>query len=113
MVINLKNKNVTEIYLSVMSIGILKCIEDGVLDYDDAMSLLYQPFNIDKLEDKYPELGEAIHLGTELEDVASIVPEQLEKSIKEIENLNKKLIEQNIKEFKKDNGENSPMYKIN
>lgn len=112
MLINIENKRITEIYLSIMSIGLLKCIEDGTIDYDDAMSLLYQPFNIEKLEDKYPELGQAIHLGAELEDVVSIVPEKLEKSIKEIENLNKELIAKNIKVLKKDNGENSPIYKM-
>lgn len=111
MVINLENKNTFEIYLSVVSMGILKCLEEDILDFDDAMALLYQPFNIDKLEKEFPKLGETIHLGTELKDVASLVPEDLEDSLKHIAELNKKLIQANIDEFKKDNG-GSPRYKI-
>lgn len=112
MVINLEDQNTTEIYLSIVSLGILKCIEEGILNYDDAMALLYQPFNIEKLEAKFPELGSAIHLGSELEDVASLIPDKLEESIREIEKMNKELIKKNIEEFREDNGENSPVYKI-
>jgi hypothetical protein len=112
MVINLEEKNTTEIYLSVVSLGILKCIEEDILNYDDAMALLYQPFNIEKLEGQYPELGSAIHLGSELEDVASLIPEQLTISIREIEKINKELIKNNIDKFREDDGKKSPIYKI-
>ncbi|MBO0421447.1 DUF3969 family protein [Enterococcus plantarum] len=111
MLINLKNKNTFEIYLSVLSIGILKCLEEDILDFDDAMALLYQPFNIDKLEKEFQKLGEAIHLGTELEDVATLAPEDLEDSLKQIEELNKKLIQANINNFKEDE-DSTPIYKI-
>lgn len=112
MVINLEDKNITEIYLSVVSLGILKCIEEDILNYDDAMALLYQPFNIETLEDKFPELGSAVHLGSELEDVASLIPEKLGESIGEIEKMNKELIKNNIGEFREDDGGKSPIYKI-
>ncbi|MGG5341551.1 DUF3969 family protein [Enterococcus sp. AZ192] len=113
MVINLEDQNTTEIYLSIVSLGLLKCIEEGILNYDDAMALLYQPFNIEKLEAKFPELGSAIHLGSELEDVASLIPEKLETSIREIEKMNKELIISNINKFREDDGLNSPIYDIN
>lgn len=100
MVIDLEGKNITEIYLSIVSIGLLKCIEEGLISYDDANSLLYQPFNLDKLEELYPELGQAIHLGTELEDVSEIAPSSLDSSVSEIYRLNKDLIKKNIGKFR-------------
>lgn len=79
-------------YLSILSIGILECLENKLITYDVAMNLLYFPGLIDKFESMFPDLGEAIHLGTELEDVSELVPEKLKESIEQIKILNQKSI---------------------
>lgn len=112
MVINLEEKNSVELYLSIMSLGILRCLEEDLIDFDDSAALLYQPMNIQNLEKHFKELGNAIHLGTELEDVSDLIPEKLPKSMKEIEALNLKLIEKTISEFRKNRNKQAPKYTI-
>lgn len=80
-------------YLSILSLGILECLEKKLISYDDAMNLLYFPGIIDQFEALFPDLGRAIHLGTELEDVAELIPEKLEQSIDEIRALNDRSIQ--------------------
>ena len=40
----------------------------------------------------FPDLGNAIHLGTELEDVAKLIPEKLAQVTSEIRELNSRSI---------------------
>ena len=82
-----------ESYLSIVSLGALDCLKKGLIDGYEAMKIIYRPAMIDKMEELFPNLGNAIHLGTELSDVADIVPEALDKSIEQIRELNFKSIE--------------------
>lgn len=93
LIIEINEKSYLQSYLSILSIGILDCIEKDIISYDDAMNLLYFPSMIEKLERLLPNLGEAIHLGTELEDVSEIVPDKLHDSIEQIRLLNETSIE--------------------
>jgi hypothetical protein len=79
-------------YLSILSIGILECLEKKLITYDDTMNLLFSPGLVDKFETKFPDLCDAIHLATELEDVAELIPEKLNEAIKQIKMLNEKSI---------------------
>ena len=63
-----------------------------IISFDDEIKILYFPGIIDNFEEIFPDLGNALHLGTELEDVAELIPEKLEQSICEIRKLNSKLI---------------------
>lgn len=95
LIIEIDDDTYLQSYLSILSIGILECLEKGLITYDDAMNILYFPKIIDKFEEIFPDLGSAIHLGTELEDVAELIPEKLEQSICEIRKLNSKSIKFN------------------
>ena len=86
--IDIDNLYTLEKYLSILSLGILDCLEKNILSYDDAMDILYRPGLIDKFEEVVPDLGNAIHLGTELENVFSIIPDQLKQSIEQIRLIN-------------------------
>lgn len=92
LMIEIDNDTYLQSYLSILSIGILECLENKLISYDDAMNILYFPGIIDKFEEICPDLGSAIHLGTELEDVAELIPEKLEESICAIRKLNRKSI---------------------
>lgn len=92
LIIEIDNDAYLQSYLSILSIGILECLENGSITYDDAMNLLYLPGIIDKFKEIFPDLGNALHLGTELEDVAELIPEKLKESICEIRELNIKSI---------------------
>ena len=105
--IEIDDESYVQSYLSILSIGILECLEQELITYDDAMKLLYFPRLIDKFETMLPDVGEAMHLGTELEDVAELIPDKLKKSIEQIRILNKK----SIKFIR--NTEQHVFYKIN
>jgi hypothetical protein len=81
--------------MSIVSLGVLECLQKNILDCDDAMSLVYFPGMIERLEEVAPKLGAAIHLGTELEDVLSIIPDEFETSINQIRKLNYETIKLN------------------
>ncbi len=92
LIIEIDNDTYLQSYLSILSIGVLECLEKELITYNDAMNILYFPGIIDKIEEIFPDLGHAIHLGTELEDVAEFIPEKLGQSICEIKELNSKSI---------------------
>ena len=92
LIIEIDNDTYLQSYLSILSIGLLECLERKVITCEDAMDILYFPGMIDRFEELFPNLGNAIHLGTELEDVESLIPDRLEESIAEIKELNMKSI---------------------
>lgn len=86
--IKIDEKSYIESYLSMVSLGALECIDKGIISCEEAMKIIYFPGMIEKLEELFPGIGEAIHLGTELEDVVSIIPEKLKASIEQIRAIN-------------------------
>jgi len=81
-----------ESYLSIVSLGVLECIKRDLIDFDDAMHLIYLPSMIDKLEKLFPDLSNAILTGAQLEDVFSHVPDSFDGVVEEIRELNYKSI---------------------
>lgn len=96
LIIEIDDETYLKNYLSILSIGILECLEKNIITYNDAMNILFFPGMIDKFEKLFPDVGKAIHLGTELEDVAELIPEKLKDSIEEIRKINEKVIKVNI-----------------
>ena len=92
LIIEIDNDTYLQSYLSILSIGVLECLEKKLISYDDAMNILYFPGIIDKFEEIFPDLGNALHLGTELEDVAKLIPEKLVQVTSEIRELNSRSI---------------------
>jgi len=108
--IEIEEESHIESYLSIVSIGILECLRRGRIDCHEAMTLLYEPGYIDMFEPIMPNLGHAIHLGTELEDVESIIPDKMDWSIDQIYELNLSSVRLNKR---KQPGKPSIQYTVN
>lgn len=97
--------------LLLLSVGICEALERSMLSIETAEHLLYSPATMSVLRDLSfdPMLVDLIHTGTELEDVASLIPDKLgdhvaalkEQALKRLRDLspydfnqNKWLIEQ-------------------
>ncbi len=75
--------------LVLIIIGTLRALRLKVLSINEAEQIVFSPATLETLQvnecDK--RIMDMIHLGTELEDVESIIPDQLENSIGEIESM--------------------------
>ena len=56
LIIEIDNDTYLQSYLSILSIGLLECLEKKLISYDDAMNILYFPGIIDKFEEIFPDL---------------------------------------------------------
>ncbi|NTX14301.1 DUF3969 family protein [Myxococcus sp. CA051A] len=74
--------------VAIAALGMCHALASGVVTAAYACQQLLGPALLARLETPgvHPELRRAIHLATELEDVADLVPDKLHVSITEIEN---------------------------
>ncbi|RKH06350.1 DUF3969 family protein [Corallococcus carmarthensis] len=74
-------------FVAVTALGMCRAMALGTLSPAYACSRLLGPALLSRLEamEVHPELRHAIHLATELEDVARLAPEALSGSLTEIE----------------------------
>ncbi|MGE6760458.1 DUF3969 family protein [Corallococcus interemptor] len=74
-------------FVAVTALGMCRALVLGSISPAGACSRLFGPALLSRLEgmEVHPELRHAIHLATELEDVAQLAPEALSASIAEIE----------------------------
>jgi Protein of unknown function (DUF3969) len=73
--------------VAVMSLGMCAAIVAGSLSIEDAERRLFNPQVLARLTELgLPEaLIEIVHLGTELEDVQSLVPDRLDESLTQMQ----------------------------
>ncbi len=85
--IKVEEKVEIEILVSIINLGICAAHKEGVISIEEAESYLYSPYSMEQLKKLgvEQELIDIIHLGTELEDVKSLLPSEFALSIKEIE----------------------------
>ncbi len=86
-VLRLEDKTEIEQWVATMSLGICAAIVGGSLSIAEAETRLFNPHTLEQLETLglALDLIEIVHLGTELEDVQSLIPERLSESLTEIE----------------------------
>lgn len=86
-VLRLEDKTEVEQWVAMMSLGICAAIAGGSLSIVEAEARLFNLHTLTQLEslEVASELVEVVHLGTELEDVQSLIPERLSESLSEIE----------------------------
>lgn len=86
MVIQLQDKAEIERLISLINLGICAALENQALSIEEAEFYLYSPHTMEQLQELgvAQELIDVVHLGTELEDVKSLLPEKLSDSIAEI-----------------------------
>lgn len=79
MVVKIPNQHDAELFLNVLTLGILTALHHQKITIDDAEKILFRPGAIEYLEglaveEKYLR---ALWLGTELEDIESLLPQNL------------------------------------
>lgn len=86
LIVQLQEKAEIERLISIINIGICTALESGALSFEEAETYLYSPYTIEQLEKLgvAQKLIDLVHLGTELEDVKSLLPDKLNSSIEEI-----------------------------
>jgi hypothetical protein len=86
MIIKLQDKTEIERLISLINLGICAALESQILSIEEAEFYLYSPHTMEQLKKLgvAQELIDVVHLGTELEDVKSLLPEKLSDSIAEI-----------------------------
>ncbi|AOC58254.1 MULTISPECIES: DUF3969 family protein [Bacillus] len=79
-------------------IGIIISLKEGLITIEEAEKLMFSPRTIDVLKKKgiNEELINILHLGTELEDVESLIPHELSDSLEEIRVKCLRFLERNI-----------------
>ncbi|WP_020592813.1 DUF3969 family protein [Kiloniella laminariae] len=85
---NSAEKNYKEKLMLIFSVGLCECLEAGVIEIVEAERLLYSPRVMDQLEEFGFSKGliNLIHMGTELEDIESLLPENLEEEFQNMKN---------------------------
>lgn len=87
MTIQIEDKTEIERLLALLHIGLCVAIEKGIVSVEAAEDYLYSPYTVEKLAELgiSPQLRRLVQLGTELEDVASLLPEKLDESLVEMQ----------------------------
>ncbi|MDQ0818958.1 hypothetical protein QF033_003536 [Bacillus pumilus] len=85
-------------------IGVIISLKEGLITIE-AEKLMFSPRTIDILKQKgiNEELINILHLGTELEDVESLIPHELSDSLEEIRVKCLRFLKRNIENVVEDN----------
>ncbi|QOS80851.1 DUF3969 family protein [Paenibacillus sp. JNUCC31] len=72
--------------VSILELGMLTALEEGVVNLEEIEGYLFNPFTADILEGMTlsNEVIEIIKSGCELEDVESLMPQKLQSTISEL-----------------------------
>lgn len=83
----LERKEKVEKFALILCVGIAACLRENVLNIDEAQTILFSPHSVDRLKKGGARraIQDLIFLACELEDVASLIPESLDKSILEVQ----------------------------
>lgn len=84
-----ENKDQTEKLLLINLLGIIESLTLNLITLEEAEKILFTPYTMDILQEKQisKEIINIIHLGTELEDVLSIIPDKYNDSLLEMRRL--------------------------
>jgi hypothetical protein len=77
--ISLEDKSDIECLILIIKIGLLSCIQEGIISIEDAEKFFYSPYSAEKLKKLGvdEEIVRLVYYGCELEDVESLAPERL------------------------------------
>ncbi|KZB90580.1 hypothetical protein A2U94_15735 [Bacillus sp. VT 712] len=112
-VVGVLNKNMNQLSLNATSkeelekilllnvIGLIEGLDGNFITIEEAEKFLFSPYVMTLVDSMgvLKELLEVIHLGTELEDVESLIPEKLSESLIEIKEKSINLLKKR-KEYK-------------
>lgn len=88
MKISIEDINEIEAFVLILNIGLMNAIKDNAISIEEAENFFYSPYTMGRLESLgvSEKILDLIHLGCELEDVESLIPDKLDDSIKTIKN---------------------------
>lgn len=80
----------------INAIGLVEALNKNLITIEEAEKVLFSPYMMEQLEyiNVSKPVLEVIHLGTELEDVNSIIPDKLAESLAEIKEKSLNLLEE-------------------
>lgn len=101
--LSVNKTNEANILVLVCAIGLLE-VENDLLRIEDCDQYLFSPYSLDILQRKGIDQSiiDIVHLGTEIEDIESLLPHLLEKNIRELQDAAKeqlKLIQSKEKKY--------------
>lgn len=94
--LSVRNKTDANIMLLVSIIGLLDSLKSGILAIEECEQYLFSPYTLEILRRKGIDkriIG-IVHLGTELEDIESLLPDRLEANIQELYDEAKELLKE-------------------
>lgn len=100
MTLDISIKDVDNInrFILLANLGILNALKNKLISITEAEQSLYTPYTVDKLRELQVsnEVIHLIELGCELEDIQSLLPSQLEKSILDLIDKTNGLLKQSM-----------------
>jgi len=84
--IEVREESYIKSYILILVIGILEGIEKETISLREATEMLFSPYTMQMVKN-CPDLVNIIHMGTELEDIASLIPEKLIEAIREMKEV--------------------------
>ncbi|PYG90294.1 uncharacterized protein DUF3969 [Ruminiclostridium sufflavum DSM 19573] len=94
--VSVEGKNEIERFILFLNLAMTIAIKEGVISINDAENYIYNPYSLKKLNEMgiNKKVSDLIHLGCELEDIESLIPHKLSKSIEEINRQSIKLLQE-------------------
>lgn len=95
LILNYFTQEKLEKIFAVNTIGIITSLQENVITIEEAEKMIFSPRTMDLMKSKgaSEELLNILHLGTELEDVESLIPHKLNSSLEEIKKQCLKLLQ--------------------
>lgn len=89
-----ENKEQIEKLLLINLLGVIESLILNLITLEEAEKILFTPYTIDILQKKQisKEIIDIIHLGTELEDILSIIPDKYNDNLLEMRRLIEKCL---------------------
>lgn len=105
--ISIKGKNEFERIITIFQLGILTALECKLINIEESEAYLFNPYTLDMLKRNNinSNVIDITHLGSELEDIESLLPHKLQDNILELK-------KETINNFKQLKQPNLPIEKI-
>ncbi|WP_066495567.1 DUF3969 family protein [Abyssisolibacter fermentans] len=83
LVIKAHEKREIERVLAIIELGLLTALESDSIGIEEAEGYLFNPYTMRKMQEcnVSSELIDIVHLGSELEDIQSLMPDKLKENI--------------------------------
>jgi hypothetical protein len=101
LILSTNTKEENENIILIIIIGIIESLKSKTLDIEYSEKIIFNPYSMSKLKEKglSKEIINLIHLGTELENVERIIPENLNNSFNDILEKAQRLLKENLKQI--------------